>query len=110
MWLDEEAHMAVDVATTMLLEQMASAGGKPLHENTPEEARALGAALAALAGPAPEMARVEEYSVAAPDGEVPVRVLVPLQPVRGVIVYYHGGGWVLGRIDEFDTMARKLAE
>jgi acetyl esterase len=102
--------MAVDTATTMLLQQVAAAGAKPLHESTPEEARALGAALAALAGPAPEMARVEEHRVRVSDGTVPVRVLVPLQPVRGVIVYYHGGGWVLGNIDEYDTMARKLAE
>lgn len=102
--------MTIDFATRTLLEQMAAAGGKPLHESTPEEARALGAQFAALAGPAPEMARVEEHRVARPDGVVPVRVLVPLQPVRGVIVYYHGGGWVLGSIDEFDTLARKLAE
>ncbi|MGE0541790.1 MAG: alpha/beta hydrolase [Dehalococcoidia bacterium] len=102
--------MTVDVATAMLLQQMAAAGGKPLHESTPEEARALGAELAALAGPAPEMARVEEHRLTVSDGEVPVRVLVPLEPARGVIVYYHGGGWVLGTIDEYDTMARKLAE
>jgi acetyl esterase len=56
------------------------------------------------------MARVEEHRVEVSDGIVPVRVLVPLEPARGVIVYYHGGGWVLGSIDEYDTMARKLAE
>ncbi|MEX2229207.1 MAG: alpha/beta hydrolase [Dehalococcoidia bacterium] len=102
--------MAVDRATGMFLEQMAAAGGKPLHESTPEEARALGGMLAALAGPAPKMARVENHAVKVPGGELPVRVLVPIEPPRGVIVYYHGGGWVLGTIDEFDTMARKLAE
>jgi acetyl esterase len=102
--------MTLDVATRMFLEQAAAAGGKPLHESTPEEARALGAAFAALAGPEPEMARAEDHRVAGVDGDVPVRVLVPLQGARGVIVYYHGGGWVLGAIDEFDTLARKLAE
>jgi len=102
--------MTADIATKMFLEQMAAAGGTPLHESTPEEARALGAMLAARMGPAPEMARVEEHSIAGPDGAVPVRVLVPLEPARGVIVYYHGGGWVLGSIDESETMARKLAE
>jgi acetyl esterase len=102
--------MTIDFATKNLLEQMAAAGGKPLHESTPEEARALGAQFKELAGPAPEMARVAEHRVETPDGPVPVRVLVPLEVVRGVIVYYHGGGWVLGSIDEYDTMARKLAE
>lgn len=102
--------MVLDVGTRMFLEQMAGAGGKPLHESTPEEARALSAGLAAIAGPAPKMARVEDHRIPVPDGAVPVRVLVPQEPAHGVIVYYHGGGWVIGRIDEFETLARKLAE
>jgi acetyl esterase len=102
--------MALDIATTKFLEQMAAGGGKPLHESTPEEARALGAMLAGLAGPAPAMGRVEDHRVAVAGGSIPVRVLVPPQGARGVVVYYHGGGWVIGTIDEFDTMARKLAE
>ena len=102
--------MALDLATAEFLEQMAAAGGKPLHESTPEEARALGPMFAELAGPAPTMARVEEHTVARPDGAVSLRIVVPVEPPRGVMIYYHGGGWVLGSIDESDTVARKLAE
>jgi acetyl esterase len=102
--------MAVDVATRAVLAQMAEAGGKPLHECTPQEARALSKGLAELAGPAPAMARAEDHQVGAPNGSVPVRVLVPLQGARGVVVWLHGGGWVVGSNDESDTMARKLAE
>ena len=102
--------MAVDYATKAILEQMASAGGAPLHEMTLEEARALGKAFAEMAGPAPVMARSEDHEVAVDGGSIPVRVLVPPQGAHGVIVYYHGGGWVIGAIDEFETMARKLAE
>ena len=102
--------MAIDAATRMLLEQMAAGGGKPLHEMTPEEARALGGAMAELAGPGPAMGRVEDHKIVAAGGSVPVRVLVPQQPTRGVIVYYHGGGWVIGSVPEFDTIGRKLAE
>ena len=100
--------MALDVQTRTLLEQMAQAGGKPLHESTPAEARELGKALAALAGPAPEMSRVEDHNVSGPGGPFPVRVLVPQQAVRGVVVYYHGGGWVIGNIDEYDTLGGLL--
>jgi acetyl esterase len=89
---------------------MASAGGKPLHESTPEEARELGKAFAAMAGPAPTMGRVEDHELAVDGGAIPIRVLVPPQGARGVIVYLHGGGWVIGAIDESDTLARKLAE
>ena len=102
--------MPLDWATAELLEQMAAGGGKPLHESTVEEARALAAGLADQVGPAPAMFRVEEHSLAVPDGAVPIRVLVPLEQPAGVIVYYHGGGWVVGSIDESDTVARKLAE
>jgi acetyl esterase/lipase len=102
--------MAVDPATRALLDQMASAGRKPLHELMPEEARALGKAWAAMAGPAPAMASAEDYEVPVAGGGITARVLVPPQGARGVIVYLHGGGWVIGRIDEFDTVARKLAE
>ena len=102
--------MAVDIATAAFLEEMAAAEGKPLHESTPAEARALGPMLAELAGPAPAMVRVEERTIAVSDGEVQLRVLVPIEPPRGVFVYYHGGGWVIGSIDESDTVARKLAE
>ncbi|MBM3139584.1 MAG: alpha/beta hydrolase [Chloroflexi bacterium] len=102
--------MALDVHTARLMKQLAEAGGPRLHEVSPAEAREMSARLAALAGPAPRMARVEGHSVARPDGAVPVRVLVPIEPPRGVIVYIHGGGWVIGSIDEYDTAARKLAE
>ena len=102
--------MTLDFATVELLEQMAAGGGKPLHESSAEEARALFAGMAELAGPAPDMFRVEEHSLTVPDGEVPLRVLVPLERPAGVIVYYHGGGWVIGSIDETDTVGRKLAE
>ncbi|MFH5821877.1 alpha/beta hydrolase [Georgenia sp. AZ-5] len=98
--------MALDQATTTLLSQMAQAGGPPLHEMTPQEARGFGGALREMYGPGPEMARVEDLKA----GAIPVRVLVPSGKVGGVIVYYHGGGWVIGALDEFDTLGRQLAD
>ncbi|MYA19695.1 MAG: alpha/beta hydrolase [Chloroflexi bacterium] len=102
--------MTLDFATAQLLEQLAEAGGTPLHEGSVEQERAMSADLAAMLGPAPPMLRVDEHDLARPDGTVPIRVLVPLERPAGVIVYYHGGGWVSGSIDESDTVARKLAE
>ncbi len=102
--------MPLDLATRMLLEPMATSGAKPLHEMSPDEARELGKAFAALAGPAPRMSRIENHDLPVEGGVVPVRVLVPLQPTRGVLVWYHGGGWVIGNIDEAETLGRKLAE
>ena len=103
--------MALDHTTRKILDDLAASGGTPLHESTPAEARQLSASLAAMAGPAPRMARADDLTVTAADGtEIPIRVLVPQQGARGVIVFLHGGGWVIGTIDEYDTLARKLAE
>ena len=102
--------MGLDSATVKFLEHMAEGDGKPLHLMAPDEARAFGSAMAELAGPAPEMDRVTEVTVDRTDGEVRLRVLVPIENPRGVVVYYHGWGWVIGSIDESDTIARKLAE
>ena len=74
----------------------------PLHELSPSEARAAGAALIELHGRGPEMLRVEDVDCG--------RLLVPAERCRGVIVYYHGGGWVTGGLDEFDALGRRLAQ
>ncbi|MFC4008521.1 alpha/beta hydrolase [Nonomuraea purpurea] len=103
--------MSLDDATAQFLKQMSEAGGKALHEMTPDEARAMGGALRELYGAGPEMARVEDVVIRAADGGAfGARVLVPVQEPRATIVYYHGGGWVIGAIDEFDTLGRTLAQ
>jgi acetyl esterase len=102
--------MALDEATAGFLAQMAEAGGKALHEMTPDEARGLGGMLGDMYGPGPEMARVSNEMVDSPGGSFPVRVLTPNDDPRGVFVYYHGGGWVIGAIDEFDTLGRTIAQ
>jgi acetyl esterase len=101
--------MALDQATTALLEQMAASGAKPLHELAPAEARGLMAAMRGEAPPGPDMASVRDTRVRASGGFVPVRVLAPVARPRGVIVYYHGGGWVIGGLDDFDRLGRLLA-
>ncbi len=105
--------MALDPQTAMLLQTMAENAdpdAKPLHEMSPEEARAFGGALAEMAGPTARMARTEDHTIDSGDGSFRVRVLVPIDDPQGVIVYYHGGGWVLGNIDEYHALGTKLAE
>jgi acetyl esterase len=102
--------MALDQATTALLEQMAASGGKPLHELTPAAARGLMTAMRGEETPGPDMASVRDTRVRASGGFVPVRVLVPVAQPRGVIVYYHGGGWVIGGLADFDKLGRQIAQ
>jgi acetyl esterase len=103
--------MALDDATSKLLAEMAASGVKPLHEMTPEEARGFGGKLCEMYGPGPEVARVFEETITTPDGaSITARVLVPEGTPTAVIAYLHGGGWVIGALDEFDTLGRQLAQ
>src|ERR1700689_2163827 len=79
-----EEQMALDEATSGLLEQLAASGTKPITEMTPQEARDSYALLAEFTGPGPEMASVrDERLSAAGGGDFGVRVLVPDGEVRG---------------------------
>jgi acetyl esterase/lipase len=105
-----EAAMALDEATASFLAQLADSGVKPLQELSPVEARAFAAMLRELYGPGPEVEKSYDVELTTADGHsFAVRVLVPAGDVRALIVYYHGGGWVIGNIDEYDNLARTLA-
>ena len=86
--------MALDEATTAFLTESAKAGGPALHEMTPSQAREMSDGLAALYGPGPELDAVEDVTIEVEDGSVPARVFTP-EAAAGVIVYFHGGGWVV---------------
>jgi acetyl esterase len=101
--------VALDTATTALLGRLATAGGAPMHELSPEEARLRMAGLARLYPHGPDVARAEDVVVPGPAGGLPARVLAPARP-RGVLLYLHGGGWVIGSIAEHESLGRVLAE
>jgi len=92
-----------------MLDGKAAAGGPPLWEQTPEEARAVVTANAALIGAGPFVASVRDVVIPGQAGEIPARVYSPAPGAPGVVVYYHGGGWVLGSVDEWDASVRALA-
>jgi acetyl esterase len=102
--------MAIDEATAGLLAALADPDAKPLHEQTPQEGREVMAALSAVSGPGPEVANVYDEQIATADGDqFTVRVLVPAGDIRMLVVYYHGGGWVIGDLETHDHVVRVLA-
>ena len=100
--------MTVDQATAALLARVAASGVRPLTELTPAQARRFEAS-AAAGDPGPAMAAVTDRRMRAGGGSIPIRILSPGPNPRGVIAYYHGGGWVLGGIDAFDAVGRHIA-
>jgi acetyl esterase/lipase len=81
---------------------------------TPEQARAeLRAEVPVVDGPPRPMARVEGLRMSGPLGEIPARLYVPLgapAPPQPLLVFFHGGGWVIGDLDTHDGVCRFLAE
>ncbi|CAB4846050.1 unannotated protein [freshwater metagenome] len=59
--------------------------------------------------PGPEVETVTSFVVPTAWGGVPVRSYASEGSGGGVIVYIHGGGWVIGGIDESDGLCRYLA-
>src|SRR6202165_2915706 len=91
--------------------------GRPPYENgTPAEARALYLKGRVVSNPEPpELADVKPLSIPAPHGAIPARIYTPktLRKANGVapcLVFYHGGGWVIGDLDSHDVVCRKLAD
>ncbi|MYB21619.1 MAG: alpha/beta hydrolase [Chloroflexi bacterium] len=94
--------------TQGLLAMLEEAGGPDISEQTPEEARAAIANFAAMQAGAPEPARVEDRNVPGPAGDIPVRVYASAGDNLPVVMYFHGGGWVLGDIDSHDGTCKQL--
>lgn len=54
---------------------------------------------------------VEDRKIPGPQGKIPIRIYTAeVTGMRPVIVYYHGGGWVIGGIETHDTVARYLSK
>jgi len=103
--------MAVDGEIRSLLDFMASRGLPPLHEQSVEDARAnMIKGRAVLAQGGVELPRVEDRSFPGPAGPVPVRLYAASQgKALPMLLFFHGGGWVIGSIESHDDVCRRLA-
>lgn len=72
-------------------------------------AKQLAVDIARKMGTGPQMSHVADLMIDGPFGPIAARLYVPNSSPEGLIVYYHGGGWVVGTLDGYDPMARRLA-
>jgi acetyl esterase len=102
--------MPVDPQVQQLLDQLAALDAPPLEDQTVAAARATMGAMAALAvGPSVEA--VTDLSAETSSGPVPVRLYRPPSAPAGplpLLVWFHGGGWVIGDLASADPTARDL--
>jgi acetyl esterase len=103
--------MPVTPEVQTILDFIAAAEGPPREELSPTELRESYGALNTVES-RPEMASVTDRVVPGPAGDIPVRVYVPTAEPgpRPVLVYFHGGGWVIGSVDTHDGTVRAVAE
>ncbi len=103
--------MPVTPEVQNILDFIVAAEGPPGEQLDPTELREAYAALSMVES-RPEMASVVDHAVPGPAGDVPVRVYVPTDEPgpRPVLVYFHGGGWVIGGLDTHDGTVRAVAE
>ena len=90
--------------------------GRPPYETVPPTtARELYLAGRVVSNPEPpELESAKPLSIPAPHGAIAARIYTPktLRKTNGLapcLIFYHGGGWVIGDLDSHDVVCRKLA-
>jgi acetyl esterase len=91
-----------------MLDQIEESGLPKLNELPPVDARAQAKLMTEWVGAGPEVARLDEFSIPTSAGEIAARLYAPSDPA-GVILWIHGGGWVICDLDTHDAMCRMLA-
>jgi acetyl esterase len=105
-----ENNMPLNEQIAGLVQSMGQAGdAPPMDQQTPEEARAGYRALAAMFGPSPSVDEVTDRVIPGPAGDIPVRIYSPEgDGPHAVLLFFHGGGWVIGDLDTHDRECRVL--
>ena len=99
--------MPLDPQAQAVLDQLAALNLPPNYTVTPLEARANAKLRPSV--PGPEVSTVEDRVIQGPGGDVPVRIYTPAGAGPfPVLVWFHGGGMVLGDLDTADGTARHL--
>ena len=107
-----------------VIEKLIALGAKPVHTLTPEQARAQPTPADAVKAVVQEktgkpaipeaVAQTQDIMVKGAAGQLAARVYWPAGTQDGgaalpLIVYFHGGGWVIANIDVYDSSARALS-
>ena len=103
--------MPLDPQIKIIIEEDAALGLPAYQDLSPTEARKQMLDLAPPVDPLLAVKRVEDRSIPGPVGEIPIRLYYPSgNPPFAVLVYFHGGGWVIGDLDTHHGVCHALAK
>jgi acetyl esterase len=108
--------VTLDPDASAVFKAFQEAGRPPYETVTPAEARELYLKGRLVTNPEPpELKSVRSLAIPAPHGSIAARMYTPLKlrEAKGLapcLVFFHGGGWVIGDLDSHDVVCRKLAD
>jgi acetyl esterase len=104
--------MPLDPQIRMMLDQIEALGAPPVWELSPPDARRSMNLMIAMMGPGEPVEHVEDRRIDAGETSFGIRIYRPSGLAGGaapVLVFYHGGGFVLGDLESHDRDCRALA-
>jgi len=105
----------LDPDAAFVYQAFQDAGRPPYETLTPAEAREYYRQARLVSNPdPPELKSVEPLEIPAPHGSIPARRYIPMtlrqsDGLAPCLIFFHGGGWVIGDLDTHDVVCRKLA-
>ncbi len=100
--------MPLDPQMKVILDTVAAAGAPPLHKLSPAQARDFLRSRPPMGTPEP-VARIDDRRIPGPAGDIPIRVYRPqADAALPAVVFFHGGGWVVGDLNSHDDICRIL--
>jgi len=111
--MNHETATALDPQAKAVIDLIIKSGRPLYHQLSPKDARQLFRdTRPASTPPAPEIGAVKDLTADGPAGTIPVRLYrpkgVPTSTMLPALVFFHGGGWVIGDIETHDVLCRQL--
>jgi acetyl esterase len=102
--------MPLDPAAKAMMDQMKAAGMPEIDSLPPAQLREVTSQMFRATGGTPEpVDHVEDRKIPGPAGEIPVRIYKPAGAgPHPILVFFHGGGFVIGDLDSHDAACRAL--
>jgi acetyl esterase len=108
--------VVLDPDAAAVYQAFLESGRPPYDTVSPKEARELYLQGRLVTNPEPpELKSVAPLAIPSPHGTIPARIYTPLKRRQNDglapgLIYFHGGGWVIGDLDSHDVVCRKLAD